>query len=284
MSRSTFAAIVSAVSLTCVVLLARSPANRPAFSSAVFHVAHGDIDGRNEGKPLELVVPYEPPRSILFFGEVETRKDDGTYEESDLFYQKAQAKPGEPKELDDCRVKGHPVMIAVTSVRRDSAEMRLGYRNETRAVTITRKATDVLFDNDSVKVSIQLGATSLAPFAADDEVLKSPLTAYKIDNGISPVPIRKHKVLATRKMTREQAVRLQKALTDSRNFALDGATCFEPGMDFVYGDGENAIHIVVCLACYKIHIATEDETQVSYYYGLTKPGVAEFTALYNEIF
>src|SRR5258708_3837995 len=120
-----------------------------------------------------------------------------------------------------------------------------------------RTAKDVQFDGGAMKVLITLGATSQTPFAPDDQVLNSSVKAYKIDNGISPVPIRQHKVLETRTMTLEQADRLRKLLTDDRYFTLDGAMCFEPGMDFVFGDGEDAIHVVVCLECYKIKIATE---------------------------
>jgi hypothetical protein len=234
--------------------------------------------GRSEVSPV-IPVPAEPPLRILFYGDVDTRKDGG---ETDSFYQATSAIPGEPSELN---LKGEPITVSLISATRDSAAIRVGYRDESREVTIgLTSATDVLFDADAVKVSIRLGTTSLAPFAPNDPIFNSHVMAHKIDNGISPVPIKQHKVLARREVTPDQARRLRNVLTGNQYLALDGAMCFEPGLEFVFGTSDDAIHVVVCLECCKIHIATADEKKLDIYYGLNKAGVAEFKALYEEIF
>jgi len=239
--------------------------------------------GHSDVSPV-IPVPTEQPLRILFYGDVDTRQDDGSYVDADYFYQATGVIPGEPSELSR-HLKGKPITVTLISATRDSAAIRVGYGDESREVTIGRNsATEVLFDAGAVKISISLRTTSLAPFATDDPIFNSPVVAHKIDNGISPVPIKQHKVLSRREVTPDQARRLRNVLTGSQYLALDGAMCFEPGLEFVYGTGDDAIHVVVCLECCKIHIATADEKNFDIYYGLNKAGVAEFKALYTEIF
>lgn len=81
-----------------------------------------------------------------------------------------------------------------------------------------------------------------------------------------------------------QKRRVQALLTCNEHLELDGADCFEPGMDVIFGEGEDAIHVVVCLHCHKFHVATVDEEKLSLYYGLDDAGVREFKTLYDECF
>jgi hypothetical protein len=59
---------------------------------------------------------------------------------------------------------------------------------------------------------------------------------------------------------------------------------FDPGMEFQFGQGDDAIHLVVCLSSFKIRVATGDQKKLNLFYGLNNAGVEELKALSAEIF
>src|SRR5205823_4854407 len=128
------------------------------------------------------------------------------------------------------------VYVSLISAERDSAVIRIAFRDESRKVTIRREpATEVPFDADAVKMSISLGKTTVAPFALGDLIFNLPVAVHKLDTSKSPIRIAQQRVLATGTITPHQAGRVRTLLTGNEYLSLHGSDCFDPGMEFVYG-------------------------------------------------
>jgi hypothetical protein len=237
--------------------------------------------------------PADQPPRIVFHGSVLTRNDDGDFKKVASFYEASNAIGGEPKALRRL-LNDRPVNISLISAERDSAVIRVWYRDESREVTIRQQemtsrddlpAMNVQFDDAAVNLSIALGATTVTPIKSFDPILNEPATAHRLDPRVeSQVTVSGNRILETRKMTSNQAQRVRAFLTGNGYLELEGADCFDPGMEIQYGQGDDAIHVVICLSCYKIRITKSDYKKLNLFYGLNKAGVDELKSLYSELF
>jgi len=85
-------------------------------------------------------------------------------------------------------------------------------------------------------------------------------------------------------MTANQAQRVRAFLTENGYLELEGTDCFDPGLEFQFGQGDDALHVVVCLSCCKIRFARIKPEELNLFLGVNKAGVAELKALYEDIF
>jgi hypothetical protein len=229
--------------------------------------------------------PADEPVRIEFYGEIQARTEDGEYREIGSFYVRSGTIHADGHVLSRL-VNDQPVEISLLSAERDSAVIQVAYRNGSQEATIRNaSATDVLLDDGAVKLSVSLGATTVAPIHEDDSIFDGPATAYRLDPSVEDLSTASgHRILATKKMTPNQVRRVRPFLTGNGYLALEGADCFDPGMEFQFGQGDDAVHVVVCLECWKLRIANIDSKKLNLFYGLKKSGVEELKALYNEIF
>jgi len=236
-------------------------------------------------------LPVSRPITALFYGDMLVRRGDGEYEKVESFYEASNGVSGRPhmfrKLLND-----RPIAIGLVSAERDSAEIQVWYRDEKREVTVTRdltarmdRATDVLFSDGNMKLSFSLAATTCAPLMRNDAILNAPAVAHRLDPAARSDTARSgHKVLATKHMTANQSQRVRAFLTENGYLELEGADCFDPGVEFQFGQGDNALHVVVCLSCCKMRFARTEPEELNLFLGVNKAGVAELKALYDDIF
>jgi len=245
----------------------------------------GILSGCGEAPAPVTPAPGDRPPRIEFYGKVEARSDDGGREEIQLFYETSRPISGGPCALTKL-VNDHPVCVSLFSAERDSAVIRVFYRSESHEATIRQDAPiHVQFENGSVELSFSLGATTAAPIKIDDPILNAPATARRLDPAVeSRTTISGYRVLATKAMTPNQVQRVRTFLTGNGYLALHGYDCFDPGTEFQFGEGDEAIYVIVCLECWKIRITTADSKTLNVFYGLNRSGVEELKALYKEIF
>lgn len=229
--------------------------------------------------------PADEPACIVFYGEVQNRTEDGEYREVVSFYERSGTINAGGQALSRL-VNDQPVEISLLSAERDSAVIRVAYGNGSQEATIRELSpTHVLLDEGAVKLSISLAATTVAPIKDDDPILNGPATAYRLDPSVEDATTTSgHRILTTKKMTPNQVRRVQAFLTGNGYLALEGADCFDPGMEFQFGQGDDAVHVVVCLECWKLRIAKAGSMKLNLFYSLKRSGVEELKALYKEIF
>lgn len=273
---STIAGAICTASVVAVLFFVLKTETRPT--------QHGGIDIRH---PV-ATFPDDQVPLIEIFGSTATRTSDGEYVDVDeSFYLRSRLVPSEPQELDQ-RVANHPVFVGVISAKSTSAVIRVSYLDEIKDIEIrTDPWTDVYFAADSVKVSIVLGRTTVAPLSPDDPVLNVPVAAYRLDparDSTRTISRSRDSILETKEMTAQQAKRVQAFLIGNGYLSIHYFDCFEPGMAFQFGHGLDAIHVIVCLGCQRMRIIRADSDKMGLDYGLNDAGVKELKAMYDEIF
>lgn len=230
-------------------------------------------------------VLFQPPAGyrtpvIAFRVESSIRNAYGEY----FSYEPMREVPSEAQPLLNFK-SDPPIYVAVISAAIDAAVIRATYRGEDRELALSiGKPSEALFAADAVTFSFTLQGTTIPPVKPDDPVLNGQATLQKIDSKGEVCPVSGLPLLEKKELAGKQAQRLRTLLTTDRYLHLFDADCFEPGMEFEIGDGDDAVHAVVCLKCYKVRVIRVGPNPVDRFYGLSKLGVKELGALYFEEF
>jgi hypothetical protein len=80
--------------------------------------------------------------------------------------------------------------------------------------------------------------------------------------------------------------RIRAAISEGRNYSrTGGAACFDPGMAFRIGQGDQAVDVLICLHCRNVYFyRAKDREQARQALSISDAGIASFGELYNSIF
>lgn len=230
---------------------------------------------------------YDP--GVRYSASLFTKAKDGTYVlKGDLRWCHAPV-PSDAGPIEDTGGTPLSVDIAVTircvKLGRRTATFVVGCGGVTKEVVATCRGTDVLFDAGRIKVTVFFGGGTIPPFQPGSTAIKPPTIAYKLDcDQVYTGRIDECGILETKPIEGDTLhAEVRQILADPGNVKLWGDNCFEPGLAFRFGEGDEAIDITVCLGCCWVRVreATEDRYLD---YGLTDKGKAKLMAIYKDLF